>query len=236
MNINLLDRTQDEDRPITVLLVGQQSGFLSKALAPLSSSGKVRVVGSAIEATDPTVSDAAPSLILASPVSGYQLMTRKRQDAIHMQRPPILLCITYEDLETEDSYRSVDDIIVLPCSTAELYKRMERLTSNDVHSTSQTRLKMGKIELDTSTYRVIADGRVVSLAWMEYQLLRFLMQNPGRVFSRDQLLASVWSGRAMMGSRTVDVNIRRLRHKLGPPGETLIRTVKKVGYGILESR
>jgi DNA-binding response OmpR family regulator len=77
------------------------------------------------------------------------------------------------------------------------------------------------------------EGRRVDLAWMEFQLLKFLMQNPGRVFAREQLLAKVWGVDSIGGTRTVDVHIRRLRSKLGVHGDKYFRTVKNVGYGMV---
>ena len=73
-------------------------------------------------------------------------------------------------------------------------------------------------------------GRSAQLAWMEFRLLRFLMENPGRVHSREALLAEVWGEDYGGGSRTVDVHVRRLRHKLGR-AERQLRTVRNVGYG-----
>ena len=112
---------------------------------------------------------------------------------------------------------------------------MRRLAAIRRLSLSSPLLRVGKIVLDLSAYHVTVDGKTVTLAWTEFQLLRFLMQNPGRVFSRDHLLATVWGTQNNVGTRTVDVNIHRLRHKLGTAGESFIRTVKKAGYGLVES-
>ena len=95
-------------------------------------------------------------------------------------------------------------------------------------------LRLGKITLDTRIYQVRVEGSRVELAWMEFQLLKFLMENPSRIFTRDELLANVWSVDSFGGTRTVDVHIRRLRQKLGPRGNTCIRTVANVGYGLVD--
>jgi DNA-binding response OmpR family regulator len=73
----------------------------------------------------------------------------------------------------------------------------------------------------------------VALAWLEFQLLKFLMENIGRVYTREQLLAHVWGVEDFGGTRTVDVHIRRLRHKLEVYGDKYFRTVKNVGYGMI---
>jgi DNA-binding response OmpR family regulator len=84
------------------------------------------------------------------------------------------------------------------------------------------------IEVDRHAYRARVDGRVLELSFREFELLAFLTENPGRVFSRRQLVSSVWEG-AAVGARTVDVHVRRLRMKLGPHADR-ITTVRNVGY------
>src|SRR5205814_1846678 len=83
---------------------------------------------------------------------------------------------------------------------------------------------------DTETYRVTAEGRPLDLTYKEFELLRFLAQHPGRVYTRPGLLREVWGYDFYGGTRTVDVHVRRLRAKLGPEHEHLIQTVRGVGY------
>jgi DNA-binding response OmpR family regulator len=84
------------------------------------------------------------------------------------------------------------------------------------------------IEVDRHAYRASVDGRGMELSFREFELLAFLVENPGRVFSRRQLVSSVWDG-AEVGARTVDVHVRRLRMKLGTAADRII-TVRNVGY------
>jgi DNA-binding response OmpR family regulator len=84
------------------------------------------------------------------------------------------------------------------------------------------------------TYRVTANGRPLDLTFKEFELLRFLAQSPGRVFTRPTLLREVWGYDFYGGTRTVDVHVRRLRAKLGPENEQLIETVRSVGYRAAE--
>ena len=95
-------------------------------------------------------------------------------------------------------------------------------------------LNAGQITIDMDRYRVTVSGKSIKLAWMEFQLLRYLMLNIGRVFTREDLLTSVWGHERHGHTRTVDVHIRRLRHKLGAQGSACIRTVNNVGYGFIE--
>ena len=84
--------------------------------------------------------------------------------------------------------------------------------------------------IDEATYTARVKGRVLDLTFKEFELLKFLAQHPGRVFSRAQLLQEVWGYDYYGGTRTVDVHVRRLRAKLGSDHETLIGTVRNVGY------
>lgn len=194
------------------------------------------MVGPATENIEAVVAETQPSLILVGPDAwSSQMTTLGTRDESQDPHPPVLLCITHDDLETEASYENVDDLVVIPCSAAELYERMKRLVAKFHGSVPSSSLQVGRVVLDISAYRVTADGKTVVLTWTEFHLLKFLMQNPGRVFSRNSLLTSVWGNQNSVGTRTIDVYIRRLRHKLNAPGSNLFRTVKNVGYGIIES-
>ena len=84
--------------------------------------------------------------------------------------------------------------------------------------------------VDDATYTAKLGGRPLDLTFKEFELLKYLEQHPGRVFTREQLLQEVWGYDYFGGTRTVDVHVRRLRAKLGPENETLIGTVRNVGY------
>jgi DNA-binding response OmpR family regulator len=93
-----------------------------------------------------------------------------------------------------------------------------------------------QLELNLETYQAAIGGRPLDLTYMEYELLKFLASNPGRVFTREILLSRVWGYEYYGGARTVDVHIRRLRAKLGEEHAALIQTVRSVGYKFGESR
>ena len=90
--------------------------------------------------------------------------------------------------------------------------------------------------LNLETYQAAIDGQPLDLTYMEYELLKFLASNPGRVFTREILLSRVWGYEYYGGARTVDVHIRRLRAKLGEEHAGMIQTVRSVGYKFGESR
>jgi DNA-binding response OmpR family regulator len=96
-------------------------------------------------------------------------------------------------------------------------------------------LRLGSVAINTDSYQVTAGTRRLDLTFKEFELLRFLADNPGRVFSRARLLQEVWGYDFFGGTRTVDVHVRRLRAKLGPEHEHLIETVRGVGYRAAEA-
>ena len=91
-------------------------------------------------------------------------------------------------------------------------------------------IKAGELTIDPDTYAAKLKGRPLDLTYKEFELLKFLSQHPGRVFTRDQLLREVWGYDYFGGTRTVDVHVRRLRAKLGSEYESMIGTVRQVGY------
>ena len=92
------------------------------------------------------------------------------------------------------------------------------------------------LALNLETYQASIAGRPLDMTYMEYELLKFLAQNPGKVFTREILLSRVWGYEYYGGARTVDVHIRRLRAKLGEEHANLIQTVRSVGYRFGQSR
>ena len=91
-------------------------------------------------------------------------------------------------------------------------------------------LNVGALSIDETTYSARLESRPLDLTYKEFELLKFLAQHPGRVFSRSHLVQEVWGYDYFGGTRTVDVHVRRLRAKLGPEHEALIGTVRNVGY------
>ena len=94
----------------------------------------------------------------------------------------------------------------------------------------------GDLLLNLETSQAAVDGRPLDLTYMEYELLKFLVSHPGKVFSRETLLSRVWGYDYFGGARTVDVHVRRLRSKLGEEYANLIQTIRSVGYSFGQSR
>ena len=128
-------------------------------------------------------------------------------------------------------YTSVGhELIVHPFHQLELETRIARARRSVQGPVSEDVITTGTLELNTATYQVSVDGHPVDFTYMEYELLKFFVTNPDRVFSREALLSNVWGYDYYGGARTVDVHIRRLRAKLGQEHAARIRTLRSVGY------
>lgn len=123
----------------------------------------------------------------------------------------------------------VDSFVSDPVSDAELLARI-RLAIGPQLAESPGTVRVGELSIDPETYQVRLRGRPLDLTYKEFQLLFFLAQRPGRVYSRQQLLQEVWGYDFFGGTRTVDVHVRRLRAKLGAEHESMIATIRNVGY------
>ena len=235
---NMLHEAHEEYtayEPQTVLLATDDCAALDAPLTALSISGVVELVeldGGSLEAR---IEEVTPSLVIAGPGFNSSVIgALSRKKSISRILPPFLRCVTSAESEGDDLYLGFDDFVVASCSASELEKRIMRLTRAS-RSREASTLTAGPITIDTDKYRVTVEGKSIKLAWMEFQLLRYLMQNLGRVFTREDLLTSVWGHKHYGHTRTVDVHIRRLRHKLGARASDCIRTVNNVGYGFIES-
>ena len=220
-----------------VLLIGNRWDPLSATLKSLSGQGRITFVGPSERGTPDILSLVDPAVIMVGPgCDSADALARDDAQGESTEFPPVLVCLTLEDLETGDSTTAqgeFDDFLVVPCSSAELEWRLRRLARRNLEQEHGGCLEVGRIMLDPDTYQVRLAGRPVTMAWMEFQLLKFLMENVGRVFTRNALLSSVWGFDTFGGTRTVDVHIRKLRSKLEVHGEKYFRTVKNVGYGMV---
>lgn len=127
----------------------------------------------------------------------------------------------------------LDDILLTTTGPAELDARLRLLVgrSGGAAGPENTgKITLGELSIDEGTYTARLRGRPLDLTYKEFELLKYLAQHAGRVFTRAQLLQEVWGYDFFGGTRTVDVHVRRLRAKLGPEYESLIGTVRNVGY------
>lgn len=144
-------------------------------------------------------------------------------------RLPVLLVIDRTLTGEIASEAGIADFILSPIDRTELRVRLSRLGAVPETDVSDV-LNFRDLELNLATYQATVAGVPSDLTFMEYELLRFFVENPGRVWSREQLLSKVWGYDYFGGSRTVDVHVRRLRAKLGEERSSWITTVRSVGY------
>jgi two-component system phosphate regulon response regulator PhoB len=187
---------------------------------------------------DTKIKEAAPDLIVLDwmlpGLSGIELCRRLRARAETKQLPIIMLTARGEESEKVRGLATgADDYIVKPFSVPELLARVRALLRRANPERVASVLSFGDIALDRDKKRVTRSGTPVDLGPTEYRLLEFLMERPGRVFSREQLLDGVWGSEIYIDERTVDVHVGRLRKALNRDRETdPIRTVRGAGYAL----
>ena len=126
-----------------------------------------------------------------------------------------------------------DDFLVLPAAPGELRRRLERALYRRHGIDNENFVRCGGLTIDLGNYRVTVGGEPIVLTFKEYELLRYLAMNAGRVSTREQLLNRVWGYDYYGGARTVDVHIRRIRSKIEVHGQVAIETVRNVGYRLV---
>jgi DNA-binding response OmpR family regulator len=145
---------------------------------------------------------------------------------------PMIAVVTESGLVALNADWGVDDVLLNTAGPAEVEARL-RLALGRLSSAGTVGggiIRAGELTIDPDTYAAKLKGRPLDLTYKEFELLKFLAQHPGRVFTRDQLLREVWGYDYFGGTRTVDVHVRRLRAKLGSEYESMIGTVRQVGY------
>jgi DNA-binding response OmpR family regulator len=170
------------------------------------------------------------------PEAGFAVARQLRRGELNVA--PLLLLVRGTQLgDLEGRHDVFDDFCVVPAHPAELEARLRHLLAAETGLDLPPEVvQYDQLELNLETYQAAIGGRPLDLTYMEYELLKFLASNPGRVFTREILLSRVWGYEYYGGARTVDVHIRRLRAKLGEEHAALIQTVRSVGYKFGESR
>ncbi|GAA2112805.1 two-component system response regulator GlnR [Microlunatus panaciterrae] len=144
---------------------------------------------------------------------------------------PLLVVVGEGGLAALSSDWGFDDLLLTTAGPAEIDVRLRlAMAPTATDTASDALIRTGNIVIDEAGYSARLNGEQLDLTYTEFELLKYLAQHPGRVFSRQQLLSDVWGYDYYGGTRTVDVHVRRLRAKLGPEYESLIGTVRNVGY------
>tara|TARA_R110000803_G_scaffold20032_8_gene51804 strand:+ start:4966 stop:5652 length:687 start_codon:yes stop_codon:yes gene_type:complete len=184
------------------------------------------------------IDERAPDLILLDwmlpKVSGIEVCRRIRSGGANPNMPIIMLTARGEE---SDRIRGLDtgadDYVTKPFSTTELMARVRAVLRRIRPGLKEDKIAVGDIVIDRVAHRVMRDEGEIHLGPTEFRLLDYFMQHPGRVFSREQLLDTVWGSDVYVEARTVDVHVGRLRKALRQDGgEDPIRTVRSAGYAL----
>jgi len=224
----------------TVLIAEDESALVTLLRYNLEREG-YRVV----EATDGEealllAAEEKPDLVLLDwmlpQLSGIEVCRRLRARPESRNVPILMLTARGEEADRVRGLNTgADDYITKPFSMTELLARLRAVMRRIRPSLTEDTVKVGDIEMDRVAHRVRRSGREVHLGPTEYKLLDHLIQHPGRVFSREQLLDAVWGSDIYVEARTVDVHVGRLRKALNIDGtKDPIRTVRSAGYSLDE--
>lgn len=238
-----MDNVPDDVRPTFggpmphILLLTNSSGASVEILPALELlNHKVHVVPAEptalldIEPCDVVLVDARKDLIGARSLT--QLLKATGLDT------PLILVLTEGGMAAVAANWLADDVVLDSAGPAELEARLRLAVSRteEASGAASTEIHASGVVIDEASYTARVSGTALNLTYKEFELLKYLAQHPGRVFTRDQLLHEVWGYDYYGGTRTVDVHVRRLRAKLGPDHENLIGTVRNVGYRFTRTR
>jgi DNA-binding response OmpR family regulator len=160
----------------------------------------------------------------------WELAQRARQE----RRIPIIALLPREKLSGLDSSTVIDDFVVKPWEATEVITRIKRILRQKESIANEDIVRCGDLVIDSTKCEVLLGAKPIILTFKEYQLLKFLASNKGKVFTRDVLLDKVWGWDYYGGDRTVDVHIRRLRSKIEDKDHSFIETLRGIGYRFRE--
>jgi len=221
-----------------ILVVEDEPALVELLTYNLERAGYETAVARDGEEAELMIAENKPDLVVLDwmlpYVSGMEICRRLRARAATRQLPIIILTARGEETDRVRGLEAgADDYVVKPFSPRELVARVSAILRRAQPGSDDEILSFDDVQMDMAAHRVTRDGRPVALGPTEFRLLHHFLSNPGRVFSREQLLNSVWGYDAAIEPRTVDVHIRRLRKALNTDGQAdLIRTVRAAGYAL----
>lgn len=207
---------------------------LTRGLAELGfSPRRVSVNGSLLPGGDDGAAARRPALVVVAAGAGEPApgaLVARLRDHEDLCEVPLVAALDPEHLASAGALGDAQELLVRPFSRGELEARVARARRQVNGVEDGEVVRVGSLELNVATYQVSIAGEPVSLTYMEYELLRFLVTHPGRAFSRESLLSAVWGYDYYGGARTVDVHVRRVRAKVGQEHAARIKTIRSVGY------
>jgi len=218
-----------------VLIIAGDAGSKTELRKNLSRHDLVCSFASFNNGVREAIASARPDVLLLE-VDGQQPDTpefiRKLKES---QNLPVIALVPEALLEKTDPLPDVDDFVTGPYDARELAIRINRVMRNTTGKESSEQIKCNGLTIDLATCEVTVNGGLVELTFKEYELLKLLAGNKGRVYTREALLDKIWGYDYFGGDRTVDVHIRRLRSKIEDASHTYIETVRNIGYRFIKN-
>jgi len=223
-------------KPVNVLIVDDESPIREMVRFALRKADMAVVGAEDAREALAAISSHKPDIVLMDwmmpGISGLDLTRRLRRESLTADIPVIMLTAKItEDDKVAGLEAGCDDYILKPFSPRELIARINAVLRRSSPADDQGRIVAGDLLLDTLSRKVTAKGQEIHLGPTEYRLLEFFMANPGRAYSRAQILDHVWGTNVYLEERTVDVHIRRLRKAIHATGQSAyVQTVRGHGY------
>jgi two-component system, OmpR family, alkaline phosphatase synthesis response regulator PhoP len=214
----------------SVMIIAQKDDTARKLQKELSGWGYVCLIADIKEKVIERVIREAPELVILE-MSGQvsQAVLNELKAGTRVRRNiPVIVLLNNETLGQSNDYLSADDFIIQPYDNRELVARTRRILQKNINE--EEVIRAGDLVIDLAKCEVRVEGKIVELTFKEYELLKFLVKDRGRVFTREALLNKVWGYDYFGGDRTVDVHVRRLRSKIELTGQPFIETVRNIGY------
>lgn len=174
--------------------------------------------------------DAAPKLLALDATALGGTMVESALARAKEWRVPVLAFVGLDNLDNHRLLGQLGDFALEPVRPLEFVTRVQRLLGLADGEEGHEVVRVGDLSIDTEKYEVRVAGGIKVLTYKEYELLRLLASNPGRVFTREELLSKVWGYDYFGGTRTVDVHVRRLRSKIEDLTHSFVETIWNVGY------
>ena len=218
-----------------ILIVAEENEAITELFSGLAQSGFTCSINSNGQGIIEQIIEQSPDLVLVA--TNRHSRIEELSQGIKQARPlPIIALARLETLAGLNGHLDVDDFVIEPCDVKELALRVKRLLKKNGTSDSSQLIRCGDLVIDLAKCEASVDGRLVMLTFREYELLKFLARNRGRVYTREALLNRVWGYDYYGGDRTVDVHIRRLRSKIEDSGHSFIETMRNIGYRFKEGK
>lgn len=231
-----MDNDTQMTKNLAVLVVDDERAIRDMICMALEKAGYHCLEASDAHKAEALLREQLPAMILLDwmmpGISGVDFVRKLRRQEETSHIPVIMLTAKTEEEDVIRGLQSgADDYLTKPFSTRELLARMQALLRRTQPATAKEILESDGLSLNISSHRVSSHNQHIDLGPTEFRLLRFLMENQERVFSREQLLNHVWGDSVYVEERTVDVHIRRLRKALETTGhDKLVQTVRGSGY------